>query len=106
MAEPRGTIAETVGDDTLLVALLTGGRLRILGGAVDPHDADARWQSLGWVWQDGQRMVFVRAEIAGESWSSLVCDDRLDPRDPGSPITLTRQTTQPFETLSGWPLFC
>ena len=91
---------------TLLVALLADGRLQVLSGVPGAPDADARWQRLGWVWQDGRRMVFVRAEIAGASWGSLVRNERLGPRAGSARVTLTRQTAPPCEALSGWSLFC
>ena len=87
------------------VFLLPDGRVAIRSADADPVAPGATWENLGSVRQVGQRMAFVRAEIAGESWASLVSGEWLD-QDRTSPlVTLTRQT-QPHPPLTGWSRFC
>ena len=85
--------------------MLPDGRVAVLGASADPVAPDATWENLGSVRQDGQHMAFVRAEIAGESWASLVGGEWLDQKRTSPRITLTRQT-QPHPPLGGWICFC
>jgi hypothetical protein len=111
LEEPRHPTGETRERGTLvkgelLVTLHADGRIEFLDAEITSQNAGASWRSLGWVWEGGRRMVFVRAEIAGESWTSLVQSETLDLGLEKSVVTLIRQTGRPREALSGWTLFC
>jgi hypothetical protein len=90
----------------LRVCLLPDGRITFPDSVAEPDAADASWQSLGCVRQGPWQMCFVRAEIGGESWVSLVRSDQLDPRLTSPVVTLRRQSAPGREPLDGWILFC
>ena len=90
----------------LQVRLLSDGRVQCPTASGMPAVPDGAWQILGYVRQGGQRMGFVRVEIDGESWASLVGSERLEQRDAEPLITLERQTTEPHAPLAGWIQFC
>jgi hypothetical protein len=91
----------------------TGVQVRLLGdGRIDLGSTgsyalqrDATWETLGTIHQGGQRMVFVRADIAGESWGALVKSEWLD-QVAGTPlVTLARQSVPSQAPLRGWNHF-
>jgi hypothetical protein len=90
----------------LRVLLLPDGRVNGFTAGADSIPIDATWEILGSVQQDGLEMAFVRAEIRGECWASLVSSELLDPGCASALITLERQSTRRREPLSGWSLFC
>jgi hypothetical protein len=94
------------GSPILEVRLLSDGRARLSAAGSTPAVPDGAWQILGYVRQGGQRMGFVRAEIDGESWASLIGSERLEQGDSEPLVTLERQTTEPHAPLAGWIQFC
>jgi hypothetical protein len=73
----------------LEVCLLSRGRVATLEGNPDP---EARWQVLGSVPQAGERMYFVRAELAGASWTALVQTEALEEEGLNLCVTLAQQS--------------
>jgi hypothetical protein len=90
----------------LRVLLLPDGHVNEFASGADSIPLDATWKILGSVQQNGLEMAFVRAEIGGECWASLVTSELLDPGCTSPLITLARQSTRQREPLSGWSLFC
>jgi hypothetical protein len=87
------------------VLLLADGHVRVPEGELLPGVAEATWEVLGQIRLDGEPMAFVRADMAGVTWTALVRSPGLE-TDNGSPVvTLTRQS-EPHPPLSGWALFC
>ena len=89
----------------LRVVLLPDGRLAMPETSADPLLGEGRWETLGGVRHDGERMTFVRAELANVSWAALVRSDQLEPETGGALVTLRRQS-HPHPPLSGWSRFC
>jgi hypothetical protein len=73
----------------LEVRLLASGRVAPLEGTPDP---EACWQVLGSIPQSGQRMYFVRAELAGTSWTALVQTEDLEKESLNLRVTLAQQS--------------
>ena len=86
----------------LEVRLLSRGRVAPLEGTPDP---EARWQVLGSIPQDGHQMCFVRAELAGSSWTALVNTESLQQEALNLRVTLAQQSGAPIP-LRGWLHFC
>ena len=84
----------------LQVRLLPDGHLAPLG--LDPDPA-ATWRVLGCTPYEG---CFVRAEVAGASWTARVQRGLLERHDSEVLVTLARQSDPPQEPLLGWILFC
>lgn len=55
-------------------------------------DPEARWQVLGSIPQGGQRMYFVRADLAGASWTALVDTEELEQETLNVRVTLAQQS--------------
>ena len=88
-------------DATVLEArLLPDGHLAPLESAPDP---DATWQILGCTPHEG---CFVRAELAGASWTTRVARTWLERQHREVVVTLERQSDPHQEPLIGWILFC
>jgi hypothetical protein len=87
----------------LVVRLLPDGRVAVPGSA---PEADAVWQLLGYTHHAGARMGFVRAELAGASWTALVEPAWLERPKREARVTLARQGDAQREPLVGWILFC
>lgn len=87
----------------LAARLLPDGQLVIPGAT---PDAGATWQVLGSIQQEGVKMCFVRAELAGVSWKTLVPAAALERPDQGVLVTLAPQNSPRQEPLRGWDLFC
>jgi hypothetical protein len=85
---------------SLQARLLPNGRVVVHGS--DP-DSDATWQILGCTPHEG---CFVRAELAGASWTTRVQSTWLERQDREMLVTLARQSDVPQEPLLGWILFC
>jgi hypothetical protein len=92
--------------DRLQVVLLADGRLALPHHFEDLAAQEAAWEILGSVRQDAKPMAFVRAQIAGTSWASLVPSARLREPSRRPLVTLYRQSAAPRVPLSGWILFC
>jgi CheY-like chemotaxis protein len=92
-------------DASLPVCLLPSGHLRLRTDGGEAPLSGARWRQLGWVWEDGQRMGFIRAEIDGASWSVTVPVDAMPIGDRCTPVMLRRQTPRPSPPLMGWLSF-
>ena len=73
----------------LEVRLLSRGRVAPLEGIPDP---EARWYVLGSFPQGGQLMDFVRAELAGTSWTALVPTEELAKDSLDLRVTLAQQS--------------
>jgi hypothetical protein len=73
----------------LEVRLLESGRVAPLEGTPDP---EARWQVLGSIPLGGHQMYFVRAELAGASWTALVQTEALEQEDLNLRVTLAQQS--------------
>jgi len=73
----------------LEVCLLARGRIAPMEGTPDP---EARWQVLGSIPQGGQRLYFVRAELAGASWKALVQTEELEQEGLNLRVTLAQQS--------------
>jgi len=73
----------------LEVRLLAHGRVVPVEGTADP---EACWHVLGSVPQAGQRMCFVRAELAGTSWTALVQTEDLEQEGLNLRVTLAQQS--------------
>ena len=73
----------------LEVRLLSRGRVAPLEGSPDP---EAHWQVIGSIPQGGQRMCFVRAELAGASWTALVQTEALEQEGLNLRVTLAQQS--------------
>jgi len=86
----------------LEVRLLTRGRVALLEDSPDP---EARWQVLGSVPQGGQRMCFVRADVAGGSWTVLVNTEDLEQEALNLRVTMAQQSGEQVP-LRGWLHFC
>jgi hypothetical protein len=89
----------------LQARLLANGRVVVQGGdpdGADP-DPDATWQILGCTPHEG---CFVRAEVAGASWTTRVRSTWLERQNGNLLATLARQSSAPQEPLLGWILFC
>lgn len=84
----------------LVAHLLPDGHLAIPGA--DP-DSDATWRILGCTPHEG---CFVRAEVAGASWTTRVEKAWLERQRRDVLVTLARQSDPPREPLRGWILFC
>ena len=84
----------------LQVRLLPNGRVVVHGADPDP---EATWQVLGYTPHEG---CFVRAEVAGASWTTRVRSAWLERPDRDGLVTLVRQSSAPQEPLLGWILFC
>jgi hypothetical protein len=97
--------ADPAGEEQMEVVLLPQGRVAVCDAGEMTIAAGARWEALGYVRQGAVEMSFVRAEIRGESWSSLVQSAWLNERRPSPPVTLKQQTA-PHEPPQGWSLFC
>lgn len=82
----------------LEVRLLARGRVAPLEGTADP---EACWQVLGSIPQDGQRMYFVRAELAGASWTALVQTEALEQEGLNLRVTLAQQSGEHIPVW-GW----
>ncbi|HEX2282224.1 MAG TPA: hypothetical protein VHG52_10750 [Thermomicrobiales bacterium] len=87
------------------VLLLSEGRVVLPEGGTVPGAHEATWEILGRVRRDGESMAFVRAEMAGETWTALVRSPGLEAVDGSPVVTLTRQS-EPHPPLSGWARFC
>ena len=87
----------------LSARLLPDGHVVIPGTTPDPV---ATWQVLGSIQQDGVKMCFVRAELAGVSWTTLIPAAALERPERGVLVTLARQNGPRHEPLRGWDLFC
>jgi hypothetical protein len=80
--------------------LLPDGRVVVHGADPDP---EATWQLLGCTPHEG---CFVRAVVAGASWTTRVRSTRLERPDRAMLVTFTRQSDPPPEPLRGWILSC
>jgi len=94
-------------DDTLriLVLLLADGRVMMPEGDFLPGAGEATWEVLGRVRRGGEAMAFVRAEMAGVTWTALVESPALEADGGEMVVTLARQS-EPHPPLSGWARFC
>jgi hypothetical protein len=89
----------------LQARLFPNGRLLVHGAnavGADP-DPEATWQILGCTPQEG---CFVRAEVAGATWTARVQSTWLERPESDELVTLARQSSVPPEPLRGWILFC
>lgn len=84
----------------LQARLLPNGRVVVRGSDPDP---DATWQILGCTPHEG---CFVRAELAGASWTTRIQRACLERQDTDVLVTLAQQTRPGQEPLTGWILFC
>lgn len=90
---------------TIRIVLLPDGRVAMpKSGRVDTR-GEATWERLGSILECGEPMVFVRAEIDGASWASLVPRSRLE-RAGVRPVVTLRRQTEPHPPLAGWSRFC
>ena len=80
--------------------LLPNGRVVVHGADPDP---EATWQLLGCTPQAG---CFVRAEVAGVSWTTRVESAWLERPDRDGLVTVKRQSDSQREPLRGWILSC
>lgn len=92
-------------EEQMEVVLLPEGQVAFHQEGTMTLAAGATWEALGHVRQGADNMSFVRAEIRGAIWSTLVASEWLDERNPSPPVTL-KQQTESHEPLSGWNLFC
>ena len=51
-------------------------------------------------------MGFIRVEMAGASWATLIPRDRLGRIEAGLAVKLRRQSSVAQDPLVGWTLFC
>ena len=84
----------------LQARLFPNGRLVVHGADPDP---EATWQILGCTPQEG---CFIRAEVAGATWTARVRSTWLERPEWDELVTLVRQSSAPPEPLRGWILFC
>jgi len=87
----------------LEVVLLPGGHVSPIGS--EP-DLEATWEVLGHTGEAGTTMGFIRVEMAGASWATLIPRDRLGRIEAGLPVKLRRQSSVAQDPLVGWTLFC
>jgi hypothetical protein len=87
--------------EQLPVLLQPGGRAVPLAAVTDPA---AHWHVLGQTRDGSVPSSFVRAEIAGGCWVALVPTVWL--AQPGTVVSLTRQTLPEPALLTGWAHFC
>ena len=87
------------------VVLLADGRVMMPEGGFVPGAGEGTWEVLGRVRRGSEAMAFVRAEMAGVTWTALVESPALEAGDRRPIVTLTRQS-EPHPPLSGWIRFC
>ena len=87
----------------LEVVLLPEGQVSLNGSELD---AEAGWEVLGHTGQTGTTMGFIRVEMAGVSWATLIPKDRLGRIEAGLRVKLRRQSSVAQDPLVGWTLFC
>ena len=89
--------------DHLEVVLLPEGRVAQSGTEPDP---DATWDVLGHIWETGTAMGFLRVELGGASWATLLPKERLTQIETGLRVQVRRQSSVRQDPLVGWTLFC
>ena len=89
--------------DYLEVVLLPGGRVAQSGTEPDP---EASWEVLGHTWETGTAMGFLRVELDGASWATLLPKERLTQIETGVRVGIRRQSSVRQDPLVGWTLFC
>jgi len=87
----------------LEVVLLPEGHVARDGSELD---AGATWEVLGHTGEAGTTMGFIRVEMAGASWATLIPKDRLSRIEGGLRVKLRRQSSVAQDPLVGWTLFC
>jgi hypothetical protein len=85
---------------TLVAQLRPDGHVAISG---DDPDPDATWKILGCTPHEG---CFVRAEVAGPSWTARIERTWLKQQPRDVVVTLERQSDPRQAPLLGWILFC
>ena len=95
--------APTSDATTLDACLRPDGQVALLGSDSDPA---AAWQVVGCAPVEGTSMCFVRAELAGASWTTLIRAEGLPHDDTSRRVTVARQAALHQEPLTGWILFC
>jgi CheY-like chemotaxis protein len=80
----------------------------VVPAMVPPETAQTAgvWRLLGWVWERGQRLGFVRAEMDQASWTGFIPLDALGGSDAAPRVRLRRQPAARPGTLCGWLRFC
>ena len=87
----------------LEVVVLPEGQVSPIGS--EP-DLEATWEVLGHTGEAGTTMGFIRVEMAGVSWVTLIPRDRLRRIEAGLRVKLRRQSSVAQDPLVGWTLFC
>ena len=87
----------------LEVVLLPGGQVAVSGPEPEP---EATWEILGHTWEAGTTMGFLRVELGGDSWATLMPRERLARIETGVRVTVRRQSSVRQDSLVGWTLFC
>jgi hypothetical protein len=87
----------------LEVVLLPDGQVAVSGAEPEP---EATWEILGQTWEAGTTMGFLRIELGGASWATLIPRERLARIETGVRVTVRRQSNVRADSLVGWTLFC
>jgi hypothetical protein len=85
------------------VVLLPGGHVALSGTEPVP---EAGWEVLGHAWEAGTPMAFLRIELGGASWATLLPKERLARSETGLRVMVRRQSSIQQDPLVGWTLFC
>lgn len=101
--DPRAVNASLTSNGQLEVVLLPGGLVAVSSAEPEP---DATWEVLGHTWEAGTTMGFLRIELGGDSWATLIPRERLARLDNGVRVTVRRQSSVRSDSLVGWTLFC